>query len=87
MLIEQSRLSEADNNGCAVGGVEGGRGWNRLPGGSRSVCCKAGGRFRGLQTLRVVNEAECQRWEVQSSDRSIHNRISDLTRRSQVEPS
>ena len=22
MLIEQSRLSEADNNGCAVGGVE-----------------------------------------------------------------
>ena len=52
VLIEQSRLSEADNNGCAVGGevggVEGGRGWNRLPGGSRSVCCKAGGRFRGL---------------------------------------
>ena len=32
--------------------------------------------------MRVVNEAECQRWEGRSSDRSIHNRISDLTRRS-----
>ena len=34
VLIEQSRLSEADNNGCAVGGemggVEGGRGWKRV---------------------------------------------------------
>ena len=58
MLIEQSRLSEADNNGCAVGGVEGGRGLKRVDPPSRwfAVCLLQSWR----EVSGIVDLARCK---------------------------
>ena len=81
VLIEQSRLGEADNNeGCGAMGV--GRGTFGAP--RRWVAVSLVLRYIELEgglgdwRTMIVNDAECQRWEVQPGNHSISHHTTGL---------